>query len=191
MSTVIVPKRDRRRKPKQLFGFESTSRPPDNTPPSNAETDLRKLLVHLRMQQEALHAFLDHSLRFEAIYEDLYTFAYYRGTDDRNDVLDETSRIDCGLQDAMVSDGVHQRTSALSSDSGFYGSTSGGGYNEPATPIMRNAWVPSLRLHHSRALKATQQTCDPKLQTQECDPSRITKLTSALKKRDVQITELK
>ncbi|KAH8037234.1 hypothetical protein HPB51_009677 [Rhipicephalus microplus] len=56
MSTVVVPKckRRRKRKPMQTFGFKSTSRGPDNMPPSNAETDLRKLLAHLRMQQEAV-----------------------------------------------------------------------------------------------------------------------------------------
>ncbi|KAH8036111.1 hypothetical protein HPB51_017922 [Rhipicephalus microplus] len=54
MQTVVVPKckRKRKRTPKQSFGFESTSRGPHNMA-SNVETNLRELLVHLRMQQEA------------------------------------------------------------------------------------------------------------------------------------------
>ncbi|KAH7985464.1 hypothetical protein HPB51_026822 [Rhipicephalus microplus] len=54
--TVIVPKRKMgtKQKPKRSFGFESTSRGPDNKP-SNMETDLLELLVHFRMQQESHH----------------------------------------------------------------------------------------------------------------------------------------
>ncbi|KAH8033483.1 hypothetical protein HPB51_013286 [Rhipicephalus microplus] len=55
-STVIVPKckRKTKQKPKPSFGFESTSRGPDNKP-SNMETDLLELLVHFRTQQESQH----------------------------------------------------------------------------------------------------------------------------------------
>ncbi|KAH8026204.1 hypothetical protein HPB51_017102 [Rhipicephalus microplus] len=41
-------------KPKHSFGFESTSRGPDNKP-SKMETYLLELLVHFRMQQESHH----------------------------------------------------------------------------------------------------------------------------------------
>ncbi|KAH8036324.1 hypothetical protein HPB51_024890 [Rhipicephalus microplus] len=43
-----------KQKPKHSFGFEPTSRGPDNKP-SNMETDLLELLVHFRMQQGSPH----------------------------------------------------------------------------------------------------------------------------------------
>ncbi|KAH7982445.1 hypothetical protein HPB52_005061 [Rhipicephalus sanguineus] len=165
------------------------------------EDDLRKALSTSQAQMivntyGTITAFLDHCPGFEIIYEDLYTFVYYQSTDDEDDVLDgattESSK-DCSLQDAMAGDGVHQRTSAISSDISLYVSAGGGGDNERAMCRMRNAWsqVPSLRLHHSRALQTMQQTCDAEVQTQGCEPARIAELKSGLQKRDVQITGLK
>ncbi|KAH8033209.1 hypothetical protein HPB51_008419 [Rhipicephalus microplus] len=56
LAAVIVPKRKRKptQQPKLSFGFESTSRGPDNKR-SNMETDLLELLVHFRTQQESQH----------------------------------------------------------------------------------------------------------------------------------------
>ncbi|XP_037279265.2 uncharacterized protein LOC119172311 [Rhipicephalus microplus] len=316
MSTVFVSKRKRRKKPKKYFGFESTSKGPDNMPPSNAETDLRKLLVHLKTQQEVhqgerqstdagnsrqgldserlfnakdfaiprtkfnyeckrfgtaignmrppksaagedglkvdevfmhesmklkiieldavgimrqlrdalreirpseeddlwkalnispaqqivdMHGtitiLLDHFPTFEDVY-DLFTFVCYPHSDGEVDVLDETateSRNDCGLQDAMAFEGVHQRTSVISSDSNFYDSAGGGGDNKLAACRMKNVWsqVRSLCLYLSRAQQAMQPAYDAEVQTQECVPAGITELKYGRPKHDAQIAGLK
>ncbi|KAH8037957.1 hypothetical protein HPB51_019309 [Rhipicephalus microplus] len=128
--------------------------------------------------------FLDHSSRFEVIYEDLHTFAYYPSTDGEDGVLDETSsRTYCCLQDTMA-------YGVIFSYSSFYMSAQPGGDNEAATCRTRNArsQVPPLRRHHSRALTGTQQTCDAEVQTRGCEPVRIAEVKSGLQKRDVNIT---
>ncbi|KAH8036325.1 hypothetical protein HPB51_024891 [Rhipicephalus microplus] len=161
------------------------------------EHDLRKALSISEVQMildmhGAITAFSDCSPPFEY----LYTFVCYNCIDEEDDRLAETftELLNNGiLHDAIAGDGVRQGKSVLSSDSSVYVSAGGGGDNEPASCKTKNAssQIPSLHLHHFRALQSMQQTCDAKVQTEIFQPARITESKSGQQKCDVKITHLK
>ncbi|KAH7971556.1 hypothetical protein HPB51_027103 [Rhipicephalus microplus] len=191
----------------------------ENAP--SKEHDLWKALSISQVQMTldmhgTITVLLDRSQLFEVIYDYLYTFVFYNCTDDEDDRLADTFTeffSDGILQDAgedvviagdswrgdsfrmlvITGDGVRQGKSVLSSNSSVCVSAGGGGDNELAASRTKNgsSQIPSLCLHHSRALQGMQQTCDAKVQTKRLQPSRITELNSGLQERDVKIMQLK
>ncbi|KAL1472535.1 hypothetical protein MTO96_022939 [Rhipicephalus appendiculatus] len=141
-------------------------------------------------------AFLDRRPGFEVIYESLYTFVYYKYTDDEDDVLDEgtaVSRTRCsnesGFQYSVAGGDGRRRTRIISSDSPSYTSVMDGGGDKEEKFRMRRGlcqdpWLPP---YNSQALQAVEPTREPEVQNDRC----YTAIKSTLHKRDLQSSEFK
>ncbi|KAH8036327.1 hypothetical protein HPB51_024893 [Rhipicephalus microplus] len=180
--TFIVPKRKmgKKQKTKHSFGFESTSRGPDNKP-SNKETELLELLVHFRMQQESCHGEYDISSSKSAEGEHEFKADEVFDHETRRPKLTKQGAVDImtQLRDFSRENGPseeHDLRKALSISEvqmilDMHGTTTVfldrrvDGDNKPATRRTENAssQIPSLHLHHFRTLQVMQKTSDAKL----------------------------
>ncbi|KAH7982579.1 hypothetical protein HPB52_005768 [Rhipicephalus sanguineus] len=167
--------------------------------PSTLEDDLLEALGASQAQIiiSAYGTITDFLVRypgFEVLYEELYTFVYYKCTDNEDDILDGAAAVSCvrhsnksRLQYSLAGGDGFRRTSVI-----FSNSFSGGGDKQEKCR-MKHGWsqVPSLPRCSSRALQAVRQTCEAEVQTEKCSSARLAEMNSMLQEREKRIAELK